>query len=269
MKFEKDMTQISLLKIIPALTAVALLSVCGSPHAQEVNFSQEMESPQYGAFEIKFGPYTPAVDDNPSLKGRPYHDVFGGDPMLLSTIEMDWQFVHPPGVSIGIGGSAGFMQTYAKSIMEGSDEKSADYTVLNVIPLAVLLVARVDAMADYLNIPIVPYFKIGINWYIWWVLGGGETASYTWTDSNGSTRSRKGRGGTLGWQLSPGLAFRLDGFDKKSARNFDNEIGINHTYLFVEMLWAFVNHFGNDDYMDLSTDTFAHATVFGGLAFEF
>lgn len=251
------------------IIALTVLVVSATASAQESRFGQEVESPQYGMFELKLGPYTPAVDDNPSLSGKPYKEIFGGDTMLFSSLEIDWQFVHPPGISLAIGGSAGFMQTYANSTMEDTGEKSADYTVLNVIPLAVLLVARVDAMADYLGVPIVPYLKLGINWYVWWVLGAGETASYSWTGSDGSTHTEKGRGGTLGWQITPGIAFRLDGLDKKAARNFDNEIGINHTYLFVEMLWAFVDHFGNNDHMNLSTDTFAKATVLGGLGFEF
>jgi hypothetical protein len=219
------------------------------------------ESPQYGAFELKFGPYKPAVDDNPSLSGNPYKEVFNDDTMFLTVIELDWQFLHPPGVSLGIAGSFGFMQTYAKSRLESTDEESVDYTVLNVMPFAALFVARVDALADYVRIPLVPYFKIGFNWYLWWILGGGDTAV--------SDDGEKGRGGTIGWQVSPGLAIRLDQFEPKTARTFDNEIGVNHSYIFIEGLWAFVNRFGNDDYMNLSTATFSRGTIMIGLALEF
>lgn len=269
MKFEKTMNKIPYYRFIVAVFGIAMMGVSAGAFAQESRMSEEMASPQYGAFELKFGPYKPAVDDNPSLNGTPYRDVFKDDTMFLTALEFDWQFIHPPGVSFGLGGSIGFMQAYARSIIAESGEESVDYTVLNVMPFAVLLVARIDALADYVNVPLVPYFKIGINWYLWWILGGGETASYTWTDDEGNTRTEEGRGGTLGWQFSPGLALRLDGFDKKSARTFDNEIGVNHSYLFVEMLWAFVDHFGNDDYMNLSTDTFANATIMAGLTLEF
>ena len=71
------------------------------------------------------------------------------------------------------------------------------------------------------------------------------------------------------WQFSPGLAIRLDQFDRKSARTFDNELGVNHSYIFVEVLWAFVDRFGNTDYLNLSTNTFARATILAGLALEF
>jgi hypothetical protein len=99
-----------------------------------------------------------------------------------------------------------------------------------------------------------------MNWYLWWILGGGDTAVH---------EGNKGRGGTLGWQLSPGLAIQLDGFDPKTARTFDNEVGVNHSYLFVEMLWAYVSRFGNDDYMNLSSATFGSATIMVGLCLEF
>ncbi len=257
-----------LFPLVAAAFAAVLLQVV-SVDAQSFESSQKVESPQYGAFELRFAPYKPAIDENPALNGTPYRDVFKDDTMFLFALEVDWQFYRPPGLSLGVGGSIGFMQTYAKSTIAGSGEESSDYTVLNVMPFALLFVTRIDALADYLNIPLVPYFKIGMNWYLWWILSGGETASYSWTDDNGETRTEKGRGGTLGWQVAPGLAIRLDGFDKKSARTFDNELGINHSYIFVEVLWAFVDRFGNTDYMNLSTNLFANATIVAGLALEF
>ncbi len=234
-------------------------------------------SPQYGAFELKFGPYKPAVDDNKRLGGAtPYKDTFGDDVMFLTTLELDWQFWHPPGFSLGIGGSAGFMQAYAKAKIaddEGAatDESSADYTVLNVIPFALLAVVRIDVLADELHVPLVPFFKAGLNWYLWWVLGaGGNTASAEVTDeATGESKTVEGHGGTLGWQLNTGLMFRLDDFDRMSARTFDNEVGANHSYLFAEFIWAWVDRFGDNEYLNLSTNTFAGATVLFGVCVEF
>ncbi len=230
-------------------------------------------SPQNGAFELKFGPYRPAVDDNPSLNGTPYKDTFGDEVMFLTMIELDWQFIHPPGFSLGVGGSAGFMQEYTKSMIldeEGdeTDTESADYTVLNVIPFALLAVIRVDALSTELNVPIVPFFKIGFNWYLWWIRSGGDTATVTWQD-DGETHSHKGVGGTPGWQFNTGIMFLLDDLDRMSARTFDNEAGVNNSYLFAEFVWAYVDRFDDDEYMNLSTDTFANATVLFGLALEF
>ncbi|MCP4680550.1 MAG: hypothetical protein GY854_34710 [Deltaproteobacteria bacterium] len=230
-------------------------------------------SPQYGAFELKLGPYKPALDK--SLRGSPYEEFFGDELMLLTQLELDWQFLHPPGFSIGVGGSVGFMQECKKSVLldeEGAqtDEESADYSVLNVIPFAGLLVVRIDALADMLDVPLVPFFKIGINWYLWWILNAGNTDTIETEDNNGEViDTSKARGGTLGWQVNTGLMFRLDSFDPMSARTFDNEAGVNHSYLFAEIVWAWVDRFGDDDYINLSTDTFANATIMFGLALEF
>ena len=37
-------------------------------------------------------------------------------------------------------------------------------------------VLRFDLLADKVGVPIVPFFKAGVNWYLWWVLSGGKTA---------------------------------------------------------------------------------------------
>ena len=212
-------------------------------------------SPQYGAFEIKFGPYRPNVDEEPGLSGTPYADTFGGkENMFLTTLELDWQFLRVPGVSFGVAGSFGFMQEYARARTVDTGQLSSDYTVLNVMPFAVLAVIRVDVFADYLRVPLVPYFKAGLNWYLWWVLGAGETIE---------------SGGTMGWQVNPGLAFRLDSFDPMSARTFDNEVGVNHTYIFFEFLIAGVEGFGRADYMYLSPSNMGSSTFQIGLGVEF
>ena len=234
--------------LILAMCCMALL-----PEAAEAY----VPSPQVGAFELKFGPYTPNVDEEPSLKASgttPYKDMFGDDWMFLTVIELDWQFMRIPGASLGVGGSMGFMQEYTKSENEFGVE-SADYTVLNVMPFALLGVVRVDALADHLGIPIVPYFKGGLCWYLWWVLGGGSVASAGGEDAVG---------GTPGWQINPGIMLRLDQFDTMSARTFDNEIGVNHSYIFAELLWATVEGFGRDDFLYLSDTTFMI-----GIALEF
>ena len=218
--------------------------------------SAYIPSPQYGAFELKFGPYKPNVDDEPGLDPPVYSTTFNDKSMFLTTIELDYQFWHPPGVSLGVGFSVGFMQAYAKSTLdEGSTGGSTtDYTVLNVIPMALLFVVRMDYLADEFNVPLVPYAKIGLAYYVWWTLNGGETDS---------------SGGTFGWQGIVGLALRLDPLDPMTARTFDNEVGVNHTYLFAELMWARMENFGTGDCMYLSTDNFFGATVLAGIAIEF
>ena len=62
----------------------------------------------------------------------------------------------------------------------------------------------------------------------------------------------------------------LDQFDTMSARTFDNEVGVNHSYIFAELLWAKVEGLGKEDRLYLSpTDLFGSATFLVGLALEF
>lgn len=247
-----------------AFAALAIVTSLGFEAAAYV------PSPQYGAFELKFGPYKPAVDRAPGV-GNPYATTFGDKSMFLTQLELDWQFWHPPGVSFGLGGGVGFMQAYAKSRTQSGDD-SADYTVLNVIPFTGVFVLRVDVLADYLGIPLVPYGKIGLDWYYWWGLNGGSIERATICEDTSDTSTcatEKARGGSLGWHIGPGLMLRLDQFDERTARTFDNEIGVNHSYLFVEFVWAKIRGFGRDGYLDLSTDNFGQATFLIGLALEF
>jgi len=236
------------LLVVAALTVAA----CALPRAA----SAYVPSPQYGAFEIKFGPYRPNVDDEKGISGTPYSDTFGPkESMFLTVLELDWQFFRFDNViSFGVGGSFGFMQEYARS-KTVSGATSNDYTVLNVMPFALLGVIRVDVLADQLGVPLVPYFKGGLNWYLWWILGAGETQE---------------SGGTPGWQIQPGLALRLDGFDKMSARTFDNETGVNHSFIFFEFTYAVVEGLGKTDHMHLSPmDLVPHGTFLAGLGIEF
>jgi len=94
----------------------ALLALCGLFYGSPA-LAQLQESPQHFAFEIKFGPYSPHLDNVDWLKGRtPFSDHFGdpADPKgaqphygLLSKGEFDYQFWHKFGV-LGIGIEGGY-----------------------------------------------------------------------------------------------------------------------------------------------------------------
>jgi opacity protein-like surface antigen len=211
-------------------------------------------SERYGAFELKFGPYTPNVDDEPGLTGTPYADALNNDTMFLTLIEVDWAFFVMRGINLALGFQWGFMQAYAPSLTE-SGSQSADYTVLNVMPFAVLGVIRIDVLPEFTRVPLVPYFKGGLNWYLWWVLGSGESVE---------------EAGTMGWQINPGMAILLDWLDETSARTIDNEAGINNSYIFFEVLYAQVEGYGRDGFMYLSpTDLAENTTFLIGLCLEF
>jgi hypothetical protein len=228
-------------------------------------------SPRYGAFELKFGPYRPNADKTPGNEGQ-YSDFYGkNSSMFNTTLELDWQFARVPEIiSFAVGGSFGIMREegYAKIVdneqenntgsaqtSEDDSQKSSDETAINVMPFAVLAVFRIDVLADKLYIPVVPFFKVGFNWYLWWTRTSGKT-----TD----------KGGTMGWQLNAGIAIQLDWIDRMSARTFDNEVGVNHSYLFFEFLYANVDGMGSENHLHLSpTNIGSNGTWMAGLCLEF
>jgi len=236
---------------IPLAVAATLL-VATQARAQDVT---QTESPQHFAAEIKLGPYQPEVDREAGLAGSPYQDVFGSKSTFHFLAEFDWQFARVPGVSFGLGVMAGFFGETAKALDPETGERSGDRTALWVLPGHLDAVIRVDVLPDYTRVPLVPYFKIGVSYYIWWILDGDGLARH---------EGEAGYGGTWGWNFSAGLMLQLDFFEPSAASNFDHEVGVNHSYLYADFFYADVDNFGRGNKLRLSDKTW---TV--GLAIEF
>ena len=82
-----------------------------------------------------------------------------------------------------------------------------------------------------------PYGKLGLDYAYWQITdGNGDIA----TDGTGG----HGRGGTLGWHAAAGLALVLDFFDPEAARDFDSDLGVNHTALMFEYTHADISGLG-------------------------
>jgi len=237
------------------LLAVATLCLLSSAAAAYV------PSPRYGAFELRFGPHRPdsnaiRVTDEALSNG----DVFGArESMFRAELELDWQFARIKEVmSFGVGGLWGFMREEGKALYvddTGAMQESSDTTALNVMPFGLVGVIRLDVLHEKLSVPLQPYFKGGLAWYVWWTRTAGETDN---------------SGGTPGFILMPGLAIQLDWIDETTARTFDNEVGVNNSYIFFEYVYARVEGFGDSGKMPLSpTNIGAHGTWMVGLCLEF
>jgi hypothetical protein len=265
------------------------------------------QSPQRFAVELKFGPYSPDIDSSPGLRGRPFGELFNsqydssGKPnpryaddrphgQLLTSVEFDWQFWHGFG-SLGVGGAFGIQRrtTHGFRYIKTTDssgnpvytqcrypvtspipcERSGDETALAVMPFTLELVYRFDVLARRWRVPLVPYFKGGLAYYLWWIENGsGGLASGPPQNPAGSpqlpTTDQSAIGGSFGLVLHPGLAFLLDILDPATARIMDAELGINHAYVFAELNYAWATSFGAGGHLDLSDLTWNL-----GLAFEF
>ncbi|MBW2262496.1 MAG: hypothetical protein JRG91_11030 [Deltaproteobacteria bacterium] len=199
--------------------------------------AQEGESPQRFAVELKFGPYYPDVDTEPGEPGvgTPYEDVFGEKQTFMFLAEFDWQFLRLPGISFGIGLLAGYFQDSGKGLDPDTGERAA--------------------LPRFTKVPLVPFVKAGVSYYIWWVENGRGIGRY-----EGTT----GYGGTWGWNFSAGLMLLLDFFEPSASRTFDQEVGVNNSYLYADFFLARIDNFGDRNKLNLSDMTW---TV--GLAIEF
>jgi hypothetical protein len=237
----------------------------------------------------------------------PFSDRFGdpADPYqaapsrgLLSLVEFDYQFFHRFGVlGIGLGGgyyrktarafgnvaappAVGYCQvkpgvdggprTYAlpNGMPTSADACfSEDENIFNVVPLSLLLVYRFDVLDKRFRIPIIPYVKLGLGYYIWWFGNSGSFVSQVNTqDAEGAIVSANASGATAGFLLHPGLAIDLSAIDAAAARVIDQEIGLNRVTAFIEMHGAFVKGCGCSNAMKLNLSDLSFTA---GLGFEF
>jgi MYXO-CTERM domain-containing protein len=235
----------TLMALIIASTAAAAL-LAGSAHAQPILDEDDednavLEPPSLWVFELKFGPYVPNVDDEPGLTGTPYHDVFEGDWNLLTTIEVDRFFLFPMG-QLGLAGQIGYMSDDAQSFMEDPSgnplpTRSDDETNFNLMPTSLSAVYRFTMIADRTVVPLVPYAKLGLAYYIWWSTRGDGSTSSTPTNGDAS-------GATLGWQGTIGVSFRADMLDPTATHNMRSELGVEHVGFFFEGTYADVSGLG-------------------------
>ena len=290
------------MKRLALASLLSLAVVVPAPaHAQDENFGggpatdfgenapRSYESPQHFAFEVKLGPYSPNIDASPGLNklgGHPFADLFSPGKArppgkLLVELEFDYQFWRKWYGNFGLGHSIGYYRRTAHALeYNGGDPASpcdptmknqvcvgsiGDTTALNIIPLELTLNYRFDYLATRYRIPLVPYIKVGLAYYAWWIENGNGFLSVSkYLDPNTGKVLDTGFGGTFGWVLNPGGMFLLDVLDPTAARTLDSELGINHTYLFCELHYANITGFGSSTKMNLS-DT----TLNAGLGFEF
>jgi len=159
--------------------------------------------------------------------------------------------------TIGPGISAGYTSIGAQAQYTNGSGTSPEGTSLSIFPFYGVAVLRIDVISRELHIPVVPYIKGCLGMAIW--------RSYNDLDTSVSRKTgAPARGHTVGTHFAIGGALTLDAFDHAAARNLDNEIGINHTYLFLEYFMSDLNGLGQSNVLFVVTRNFA-----GGLAFEF
>ncbi|MDY0003236.1 MAG: MXAN_2562 family outer membrane beta-barrel protein [Polyangia bacterium] len=242
------------------LCAILLVSAALQPRQGRADrFVPDAEykpTPRWFHVEVKFGPYKPDVDKEFGGGATPYKDIFGGGLRLMTQLTADLLFLKLHG-SLGVGGTFGYFQAKGKALSEDGS-KSSDKTTLQFMPFVLSLVYRWDYPIYKWGIPLVPYIRVGLACAAWWITdGSGDTASLG--------EGEKARGSTFGYQINLGLAFLLDALEQSSAKKLDMDLGINHSYLFVEFVHNRLDDFGSKSSIDLSMKY----SLLAGLALEF
>ena len=215
--------------------------------------------PSHLLFEMRFGPYSPQVDDEFGGSATPYADFFGSDELVYFGLELDWMPLHIPYVgSLGAAFGWGYTRASGKTkTSEGADAGSD--TALNIFPMHVSAVFRLDGPLRQFGFPVAPYVKAGFGFGPWSTTGAsGDSVA---TGPNGATVA--GEGTSTGFHLAIGGALALNAFDRTSAIAMREETGIRYAYLWGEWMQTNLGK-GSANQMMVGTST----AVFG-LAIDF
>ena len=191
--------------------------------------------PQRLAVEVRFGPYSPRVDE--AVEGTPYEDTFGDDTRWSGGVEVDWQALRLDKIlSLGPGFGFGYTHIGAKAILPDGGRAEQE-TSLMIIPMHLAAVLRVDALADNTPVPIVPYAKAGFG-FAFWDAGEGD-------DSAKDDAS-------YGYMWAAGAMLRLDWLEPDAANTARATSGLDHSYIFGEWYSSKLDGFGSgSDVMDV------------------
>lgn len=213
------------------------------------------ESPRTSALQLKLGSFNPksSIDEGATTGPGPYQASFGSSGMLLFEMQYDrylWQRVG----ALGLGLSAGYAEKYGHASVLGTTkpQETNVKTALIVSPLKLTAVYNFDYAALKWHVPLVPYVRGGVALVPWWSLKNGKV-EYVEGD--------RGAGAKWGWTATGGVALLLDVLEPRMARDFDTDLGVNHTYAFAE--YAMLNA-GTGKGPDLASNN-----LMLGLSFEF
>ena len=258
------MMAVSLLAASMLLTGFA-----NTARAEEDGVSSEeveAESTRIGSFSVSGGMMGLDSIDN-GVAGNPANKIFGGDGEFIFQLSYDQMLYHSkPAGAVMLGASFHYWKKSGSGVFVGGaldgTTSETDGTSMQMIPLRLYALYRVEQLDKYFNVPLVPYAKIGLNYYIWWIKDNHDSVA-EYTDPN-TGDSYDGYGGTFGWDVSVGVLLSLNFLDSGMATTFDMEYGINNTYLYFEYIFAFVDDFGSDSSFDLSNQYWLT-----GIAFDF
>ena len=250
------------LLLAPALASAQSVS----PYWEEPETEVRVALPRF-VLGFRVGPYFPSIDSRfPETK--PYETTFDKGKSILPMADVFYVFTTRYG-QFGGGLSGGYFTVDAPSFVATEPNvpgqlppRTVDNrTRFNLVPLEATAIYRLTQLADNVGVPLVPYVRGGLGYYVWWTTQPDGDVSEVCPPAGGDCN--KGRGASLGLVGAAGLAIRAEDIDADSARSMRNS-GIEHAGFYAEVTVAWVDGFGNDRKLSVGDTTF-----FGGLNFEF
>jgi hypothetical protein len=226
------------------------------PRAEELNPDADAFSPEHFAFELRFAPYWPEVDEELGSSPGPYESMFGTKARFYFGLELDWLPFRIPYIgTIGPSFGWGYTRSSGKAILVSTGQAADADTSLTILPMHFSAVLRGDYLLEKWRIPIVPYGKLGLGLGLWTASGAEGTSEVALGD--GSTV--KGQGTSLGMHLALGGMIALSAFDQESEYSMREDSGVQNAYVFGEWMWANLDGIGSYPQMHVGTST----AVFG------
>ena len=265
----------AVMMIAPLFAGGALLAIAGEAQAQGRPYWEDDAAAGGDAGEVtwhtgvRVGPYVPDIDKQFGMEPGPYGEMFG-DYQIMPMLDID-RIIWRGFGQLGIGGSIGYMQKTAKAWADGSipgapmrERSTGDTNTFRPLPLALTAVYRFTYLDDRFGIPIVPYVRGGLSYYLWWFRTNGETSSACWDGTQTpDCDADKAIGATIGVQGSLGVAIRAERIDPDAATSM-RASGIQHAGFYAELSLAKVDGFGRDEKLSVGDTTW-----FAGVNFEF
>jgi hypothetical protein len=218
---------------------------------------------------VRVGPYVPNIDKQLGMTPGPYEQMFGGY-RILPMLDVD-RIVWSGFGQVGVGLSLGYMQKSARAFTitsKPTDDpraRSGDTNKFRLIPMEVAASYRFTWLDDQYGIPVVPYVRGGLAYYLWWVSVTDGSLARACNDGGmkPDCSQEKALGGSIGIQGSIGLAIRAERVDAATANSM-RQSGIQHAGIYGELSLAKVDGFGSDSKLSVGDRTW-----FAGVDFEF
>jgi hypothetical protein len=223
---------------------------------------------------VRIGPYVPDIDGQlGGPKPGPYEQMFGGY-HIMTMLDVD-RIVWSGFGQVGVGLSLGYWQKTASTFTidsmptDSARPRAADHNAFRLVPTELSATYRFTWFDDNYGVPIVPYARAGLAYYLWWVSVAGHYAhacanpTMSVFCNDGQSHNDRALGASLGLQGALGLSIRAERIDASTAMSMQQS-GIQHAGIYAELSLAKVDGFGSDKKLSVGARTW-----FAGVDFEF